>query len=70
MDEHVGRVIDKLRRRLLGRTLVIVAGDHGEAFGRKVESGHGVFLYDDTLRVPLIIFAEGRVPRARSSAPG
>ena len=66
MDVHVGRLIAKLREKnLLGRTLIIAAGDHGEAFGRKVESGHGVFLYDDTMRVPLIIFAEGRLPRGK-----
>ena len=66
MDVHVGRLIEKLRQKnLLGRTLVIAAGDHGEAFGRKIESGHGVFLYDDTLRVPLIFFAEGRLPRGK-----
>ncbi len=66
MDANVGRVIARLKeKKLLGRTLVIVAGDHGEAFGRRVESGHGVFLYDDTLRVPLIFFAENNLPRGK-----
>jgi arylsulfatase A-like enzyme/Flp pilus assembly protein TadD len=63
MDEYVGKVIEKLREKnLLGRTLVIAAGDHGEGFGEKVESGHGVFLYDETMRVPLIFYSENRIP--------
>jgi Flp pilus assembly protein TadD len=39
--------------------LVIVAGDHGEAFGEHGEIAHSVFLYDTTLRVPLIIAGPG-----------
>jgi arylsulfatase A-like enzyme/tetratricopeptide (TPR) repeat protein len=66
MDEAVGTVVAKLREKnLLERTLVVVAGDHGEAFGEKVETGHGVFLYDGTLKVPLILHAPGRLPEGR-----
>ncbi len=63
MDANVGKVIAKLREKnLLGRTLIIAAGDHGEAFGERVETGHGLFLYDDTMRVPLIFYSEKRIP--------
>jgi arylsulfatase A-like enzyme/predicted Zn-dependent protease len=71
MDEAVGAVVGKLREKnLTGRTLVVVAGDHGEAFGEKIETGHGVFLYDGTLKVPLImsfpgLLSEGRVVSSR-----
>jgi len=66
MDEAIGVVVQKLRKKnLLGRTLVVLAGDHGEAFGEKVERGHGVFLYDGTLKVPLILYAPGRLPEGR-----
>jgi arylsulfatase A-like enzyme/tetratricopeptide (TPR) repeat protein len=66
MDEAVGAVVGKLREKnLLGRTLVVLAGDHGEAFGEKVEMGHGVFLYDGTLKVPLILYAPGHLPAGR-----
>ena len=50
---------------LLDRTLVVVAGDHGEGLGDKVEMGHGIFLYEETLRVPLIFQAAGAFPRPR-----
>jgi arylsulfatase A-like enzyme len=64
MDHYVGQVIAALREKnLLPETLLVLAGDHGEAFGEKVESGHGIFLYDGTLRVPMIFSAEGHLPR-------
>ena len=67
MDWAVGAVVGKLREKnLLDRTLVVLAGDHGEAFGEKVERGHGVFLYDGTLKVPLILYAPGRLPGGRT----
>ena len=66
MDEHVGKIVGKLRDNgILQRTLIIIAGDHGEAFGEKEEKGHGVFLYEPTMRVPLIFYAENRLPPGR-----
>ena len=56
MDHYVGAVLDLLEERgLLDKTLVVAAGDHGEGLGDKVEAGHGIFLYDETVRVPLIV---------------
>jgi len=43
----------------LATTLVVVAGDHGEAFGEHGEIGHSVFVYDTTLRVPLLVRGPG-----------
>ena len=40
-------------------TLVVVAGDHGESLGEHGESTHGLFVYEATQRVPLIIAGEG-----------
>jgi len=42
-----------------GRTLVVVAADHGEALGDHGERSHGIFAYEPTLRVPLLIYAPG-----------
>ena len=46
----------------LDTTLVVLAGDHGEAFGEHGEVGHSVFVYDTTLRVPLIVRGPGIPP--------
>ncbi|MCU0236815.1 MAG: sulfatase-like hydrolase/transferase [Acidobacteria bacterium] len=68
-DAWVGRVIASLGERgLLERTLVIIAGDHGEAFGEHVEHGHGIFCYEETLHVPLIVHAPGRFKPRRVAA--
>jgi len=45
-----------LNQGAAGRTMVIVTGDHGEALGDHGESTHGIFAYDATLRVPLILY--------------
>lgn len=66
MDRQVGALLDRLRDKgLLERTLVVVAGDHGEGLGDKVELGHGIFLYEETLRVPLVFHNAAALPRPR-----
>ena len=57
-DAQVARLVSALGDRLAG-TLVIVASDHGEAFGEHGEFGHSVFVYDTTLRVPLVMAGAG-----------
>jgi len=56
MDEQVGRLLDGLDQLgFTSRTLVIAVGDHGESLGEHGELTHGIFLYDATLHVPLIV---------------
>ena len=53
-------------------SVFIVAGDHGESLGEHGETDHGIFIYENVLRVPLII--RRRVaranPRRRRAASG
>jgi len=66
MDHYVGAVLERLKDKgIFENTLVVVAGDHGEGFGDKVEIGHGIFLYEETLRVPLIFHHPGIFRRPR-----
>jgi arylsulfatase A-like enzyme/Flp pilus assembly protein TadD len=46
-------------------TIVIVTGDHGEALGDHGETTHGLFAYEATLRIPLII---AELPRADAAS--
>jgi arylsulfatase A-like enzyme/Flp pilus assembly protein TadD len=63
MDFYIGKIVEKLREsNLLEKTLIVVAGDHGEAFGEKQEKGHGVFIYESTIRVPMIFYAANNLP--------
>lgn len=56
MDAQIGRVLGWLDERgLSDRTIVVALGDHGESLNEHGEGTHGLFIYDATLRVPLII---------------
>jgi choline-sulfatase len=64
VDAQVDRVIRWLEsHRQLSRTLIVVAGDHGESLGDHGELEHGIFLYESTLHVPLIMRVPGVAPR-------
>jgi choline-sulfatase len=43
--------------------IIIVSGDHGEGLGEHGEDTHGLFLYDSTLHIPLIIKSSGTAHR-------
>ncbi|RPJ55653.1 MAG: hypothetical protein EHM23_25540 [Acidobacteria bacterium] len=59
-DAQIGRVLEWLRaKKIEDQTLIMVIGDHGESLGEHGEYTHGVFLYDSTVRVPLIIAGPG-----------
>jgi arylsulfatase len=62
MDHHFGLLLDALRET--GRydeAMIIVVADHGESFGEHGLMGHSRWLYEEVLRVPLIIrFPGGR----------
>jgi len=62
-DASLGTLIDGLRARGLERkTLWVVYGDHGEAFGQhEGDYGHTFFLYDENVRVPFLIAAPGAI---------
>jgi arylsulfatase A-like enzyme len=72
-DEWVGRILAALDTSgLAGNTIVVIASDHGEAFGVHSFAGqkmffHGQTLYDELLRVPLILRVPGAAP-TRSDA--
>ena len=54
IDRALGPLFDRLRR-LPRSTLVVVTADHGESLGEHGEETHGMFAYEATLQVPLII---------------
>jgi arylsulfatase A-like enzyme/Tfp pilus assembly protein PilF len=56
VDSVLGKLFGELGKHgLLDETLIAVAADHGESLGAHGENTHGVFLYDETLHVPLMI---------------
>ncbi len=56
VDRSIGKIDSFLRETgLLDHTHVFFVGDHGEGLGEHSESEHGFFVYDSTLRVPLLV---------------
>jgi len=67
VDFTIGQLIKDLENKgILGQTLVVICGDHGEAFGEHREFKHGVFCYEEVLKVPLIFYNPRLFPEARS----
>jgi len=55
-DSIVGSFVEVLRKHgLYQNSVIAIAADHGEAFGEHGEERHGMFLYDETIHVPLLL---------------
>lgn len=53
-DKMIGQILSNLEiAQLDSSTLVVVLGDHGEAFGQHKQFGHASYLYEENLKVPL-----------------
>ncbi|HEX9621724.1 MAG TPA: sulfatase-like hydrolase/transferase [Polyangiaceae bacterium] len=67
-DATLGRLVAVARRRD-PRALVIVTGDHGEEFGDHGGRYHGSSVYEEQVRVPLVMNAPGALPASRVTPP-
>jgi arylsulfatase A-like enzyme len=61
-DSQIARLLAFLDDRAPD-TAIVVAADHGESLGDHGERGHGIFVYQSTLRVPLVVRWPGIRPR-------
>jgi arylsulfatase A-like enzyme/Tfp pilus assembly protein PilF len=69
VDAALAPLVDGLRTAP-EPTLVVVTGDHGEALGDHGEQTHGLFAYESTLRVPLIVAEIGGSSTTQAAAFG
>lgn len=59
-DHELGKLLSLLKlKKIYDGALIIAVADHGEGLGEHKENTHGIFLYDSTLHVPLIIKLPG-----------
>lgn len=59
-DHQLKRIIEELKSTgQYDNTLIVVVSDHGEAFGEHGDMGHGSSLYDEQIRVPLVVKLPG-----------
>jgi arylsulfatase A-like enzyme/tetratricopeptide (TPR) repeat protein len=70
VDEALGSLFDDLRilQRAGHPVFLVVTGDHGEGLGDHGELTHGLFAYEATLRIPLVLWSPGRVAPRREHA--
>lgn len=69
VDHAIGTVLAAVDPARVGEVLTVFAGDHGESLGEHGEGTHGFFIYESTVRVPLIVRFAGHVAPAASGAP-
>ncbi|MDE1856699.1 MAG: sulfatase [Candidatus Micrarchaeota archaeon] len=56
LDRHIGDLIEMLKNRgLYDDTMIIITSDHGQAFNEHGFMYHGIYLYDELSRIPLIV---------------
>ncbi len=58
-DHEIGRLLERIGA---GGTITVVTSDHGESLGEHGEKTHGLFVYQATMAVPLIIHWPGHQP--------
>jgi arylsulfatase A-like enzyme/Tfp pilus assembly protein PilF len=70
VDSALGPLLQPMLDPVAGRdTLIVLTADHGESLGEHGEMTHGLFAYDATLRVPLILYEPHRVAARVVSEP-
>lgn len=74
VDAWVGQLVGMLRREgLFDNTLVLLTSDHGEEFGDhdpgRACNSHGLTLYEEMVRVPLVVKMPGGRHAGRRVAP-
>ena len=70
LDDTTGDLLDDLASRgVLDDTIVVVVSDHGEAFGEHDLYGHNYNLYDELIRVPMLVRYPAKVAPGRVEHP-
>jgi arylsulfatase A-like enzyme/Flp pilus assembly protein TadD len=67
VDEQLSRFLPPILEAHPG-TVVVITSDHGEALGDHGEQTHGLFAYESTLKVPLLILDPDRAPRRENGS--
>lgn len=69
-DAIIGRFIESLKARgIYDRAIIVFLSDHGEGLGDHGEGEHGVFLYREAIRVPLMLKLPGSARRGQTIDP-
>lgn len=65
-DKMLGELLANLNSLgLRDQTIIVLTSDHGEGLGEHQEKTHGIFIYDSTMRVPLILYNQEILPQGQ-----
>jgi arylsulfatase A-like enzyme len=68
-DQQIGRILNLVAKEPWGaHTAIVLTSDHGEAFGEHHMIRHGVEVWEELVRVPLVVYVPGVAPH-RVSVP-
>jgi len=66
VDQQIGRLVEALEQKgALDETILVFTSDHGESLGEHGEDTHAVFIYESTIRVPLIFRYPPKLPAGK-----
>jgi arylsulfatase A-like enzyme len=67
LDAELGRLLRWVAdRETFDRTLIVITSDHGESLGERGAWGHGAELYEEVLRIPLMVKFPGNSATVRT----
>lgn len=60
IDDYLRQLVEALASRdLMDSTMIVIVGDHGDAFGEHGPRQHAMALYEETLHVPMLMYVPG-----------
>jgi len=66
-DYEIGKLLTALKQMKLEKdTLLVITSDHGEGLMQRGHMGHGIHLYEEAVRVPLIFHWPNHIPQGRT----
>jgi len=66
VDRQIGRLLGVLeQQKILDDTIIVFTSDHGESLGEHNEGTHAIFIYESTVRVPLIFRYPHKLPAGK-----
>ncbi|HEX6850497.1 MAG TPA: sulfatase-like hydrolase/transferase [Candidatus Polarisedimenticolaceae bacterium] len=68
-DAELAPLLEALRAEPGPGPLVVLTADHGESLGEHGEATHGLFAYDATAKVPLVVWERGTLAPAAVDRP-
>jgi len=65
VDYHIGLIVKELKKLgIFDRTLIVVTADHGDEFFEHGGKGHRNTLYDEVVKIPLIVYLPEKISSA------